>query len=239
MNTSSRIITPDTRPRRASSIKARLDVAALLWDMGDPDYMSLLSRPQSRLPVLESSSSESSKSNRIFGNKRKKEEDETQGNSWEQVRALVSEYVICAEELEDILSSAVKEDKGGLGGGLALFTCDQPSCGALYCIGCAVEHVQRSLRRDPLRSPKCCVCTRPWNLKSLQDQAKDFDPTAYGDLDLVSDDEDHYRRSRPAVRPRIEREQDQVGIEQRAEAAQAGPPSRAGRGSGRRRRGGT
>ncbi|WVF70521.1 hypothetical protein IAT40_005311 [Kwoniella sp. CBS 6097] len=140
--------------------------------------------------------------------------DSGERSSWEKARALVSECVICSEELEDILLSAEKAGKGGLGGGLALFTCDQPSCGALYCIGCAVklvqQHVQESSRLESDSPPKCCVCTRPWNLKSLQDQAKAFDPTAYSELNLASDDEEDYRFSRPPVRRRVEEERNEA-----------------------------
>ncbi|WVQ97399.1 hypothetical protein IAU59_004512 [Kwoniella sp. CBS 9459] len=141
-------------------------------------------------------------------------------------RALVSECVICAEELGNILSSAEAEGKGGLGGGLALFSCDQPSCGALFCTNCAVKLVQQKLRESPYEPAKCCVCTRPWNLRPLQDQAKAYDADAYAELDIASDDGE--RKSRRRVRARVAEVEGPADVS----VAQNG---RAGRGRGRGR----
>ncbi|WVF70520.1 hypothetical protein IAT40_005310 [Kwoniella sp. CBS 6097] len=91
-----------------------------------------------------------------------------------------SECVICWEDLEEILSSAERKSKGGLGGGLALWVCEQSNCGALYCIGCALDLTRKDISKplaDPSRIPSCCVCTRPWDARALQEQAKAFDPS--------------------------------------------------------------
>lgn len=44
-----------------------------------------------------------------------------------------SQCVICMTEMAEILSEAEEAGKGGIGGGLALWVCEQRSCGACMC----------------------------------------------------------------------------------------------------------
>ncbi|OCF55386.1 hypothetical protein L486_06869 [Kwoniella mangroviensis CBS 10435] len=65
------------------------------------------------------------------------------------------ECVICSEEIIDVLSKAISEGKGGVDGGLAIWSCDQKDCGV--------------------------SCRREWNLGILRDQAGAYDPELLGE----------------------------------------------------------
>ncbi|KAK8865984.1 hypothetical protein IAR55_001134 [Kwoniella newhampshirensis] len=85
-----------------------------------------------------------------------------------------SECLVCTENITDLLKTADEAGKGGIGGGLALWVCDLPNCGALYCLTCAVEVANRDIQR--FKIPACCACTRQWDIETLENQAKTYDP---------------------------------------------------------------
>ncbi|WWC86325.1 uncharacterized protein L201_001198 [Kwoniella dendrophila CBS 6074] len=88
-----------------------------------------------------------------------------------------AECIICSEELSEILENAIKQGKGGLGGGLSLWSCELGGCGALFCIGCAMDCIDRSKSKS--EKPICPACTREWNTTDIQEQAKAYDPSKY------------------------------------------------------------
>ncbi|WWC99764.1 hypothetical protein V866_006669 [Kwoniella sp. B9012] len=86
------------------------------------------------------------------------------------------ECVICSEEILDVLSKAISEGKGGVDGGLAIWSCDQKDCGALFCISCVNRYIT-----GPMARSNCPACRREWNLGILRDQARAYDPELLGD----------------------------------------------------------
>ncbi|WWC66340.1 uncharacterized protein I206_100241 [Kwoniella pini CBS 10737] len=95
-----------------------------------------------------------------------------------------AECVICSEELSVILSKAEDLGKGGLGGGLSLWSCELVGCGALYCIECVMTYPEQAQSKRKSKShtgnPACPACTREWDRKGIQDQARAYDPIKYG-----------------------------------------------------------
>ncbi|WWD17818.1 hypothetical protein CI109_102261 [Kwoniella shandongensis] len=94
-----------------------------------------------------------------------------------------SECLVCTESITDLLKGAEEEGKGGLGGGLALWVCELPNCGALYCLSCAIELVNRDYQR--YKHPSCCACTRRWDVDALRKQAQTYDPVAMANPIIV------------------------------------------------------
>ncbi|WVQ62119.1 uncharacterized protein L199_000257 [Kwoniella botswanensis] len=90
-----------------------------------------------------------------------------------------AECIICSEEISEILAKAEKEGKGGIGGGLGLWSCELAGCGALFCIECAIACIDRSSSKTPLAKPICPACTREWNVEEIRDQAKAYDSSEY------------------------------------------------------------
>ncbi|WRT64218.1 uncharacterized protein IL334_001147 [Kwoniella shivajii] len=84
--------------------------------------------------------------------------DEVSGNRKRREPSIPFECLICSEEIPIILQQAQEEGKGGLGGGLVLWACDQKDCGALFCIVCAYQYITLHDKSDP----KCPACTRQW-----------------------------------------------------------------------------
>ncbi|WWC99762.1 hypothetical protein V866_006667 [Kwoniella sp. B9012] len=90
-----------------------------------------------------------------------------------------AECIICSEEISEILAKAEEEGKGGIGGGLGLWSCELAGCGALFCIECAIACIDRSTCTTPLAKPICPACTREWNVEEIRDQAKACDSSRY------------------------------------------------------------
>ncbi|WWD09484.1 hypothetical protein V865_007608 [Kwoniella europaea PYCC6329] len=100
--------------------------------------------------------------------KRKKEEREAE--------MVPFECVICSEEIIDVLSKAISEGKGGVDGGLAIWSCDQKDCGVLFCTSCVIRYITGAMART-----NCPACRREWNLGMLRDQARAYDPDLLGE----------------------------------------------------------
>ncbi|WRT64216.1 uncharacterized protein IL334_001145 [Kwoniella shivajii] len=98
-----------------------------------------------------------------------------------------AECIICSEELSAILSKAEIAGKGGLGGGLSLWSCELTGCGALFCITCALASIRRhsNSNSNPAShsrqetKPTCSACTREWDVKMIEEQAKAYDPSLF------------------------------------------------------------
>ncbi|WVQ62118.1 uncharacterized protein L199_000256 [Kwoniella botswanensis] len=99
---------------------------------------------------------------------RKKEEREAE--------VVPFECVICSEEIMDVLSEAISEGKGGVDGGLAIWSCDQKDCGVLFCISCVIRYITGAMART-----NCPACRREWNLGMLRDQARAYNPDLLGE----------------------------------------------------------
>ncbi|OCF55387.1 hypothetical protein L486_06870 [Kwoniella mangroviensis CBS 10435] len=99
-----------------------------------------------------------------------------------QHQEIEAECIICSEEISEILAKAEKEGKGGIGGGLGLWSCELAGCGALFCIECAIACIDRSISTTPVAKPTCPACTREWNVEEMRDQAKAYDSSTYPDL---------------------------------------------------------
>ncbi|WWD09483.1 hypothetical protein V865_007607 [Kwoniella europaea PYCC6329] len=96
-----------------------------------------------------------------------------------QHQEIEAECIICSEEISEILAKAEKEGKGGIGGGLGLWSCELAGCGALFCIECAIACIDRSTSKTPLAKPNCPACTREWNVEEIRNQAKAYDSSEY------------------------------------------------------------
>lgn len=98
---------------------------------------------------------------------------------------------ICYGEISDLLKEAEDAGKGGIGGGLALWVCEQPNCGMrelpqlyvlkvdyssrlVFCITCALDWANRSI--DNRLPTNCSQCTRPTDIDGLRKQAQAYDP---------------------------------------------------------------
>ncbi|WWC66338.1 uncharacterized protein I206_100239 [Kwoniella pini CBS 10737] len=99
------------------------------------------------------------------------------------------ECVICTEDIIELLDKADKEGKGGIGGGLVLWTCEQKDCGALFCITCVINYVTfpgrqqgGGLRRR--ENLKCPTCTRIWDLEAIKDQVRAYDANRLDELGI-------------------------------------------------------
>ncbi|WVW82379.1 hypothetical protein I302_104386 [Kwoniella bestiolae CBS 10118] len=80
-----------------------------------------------------------------------------------------SEYVICKEDIFDILREAETEGKGGIEGCLSLWICEMASCGAVYCLDCVLKWmIERS-------DGTCPSCTRSWDTTAIQSQKDSYD----------------------------------------------------------------
>ncbi|WVW82384.1 hypothetical protein I302_104391 [Kwoniella bestiolae CBS 10118] len=120
---------------------------------------------------------EAEQEHRLMDDDSATEEEEDKARTKKE-ESIPFECIICSDEIPDILQRAVQEGKGGVDGGLVLWSCDLRDCGALFCISCAVRYISPPL--PPVIHPgqtTCPVCRREWDLERLREQARAYDPT--------------------------------------------------------------